>query len=154
MNTNKLWTKFLMAGTLLALLFTAGCGLEYDIKGPAERALAEQTLTEQGSVVMTVLQGGDFQAVHEVLSSEAQQALDNATRMVGGWVDLEGLIMQQAPALAAWKFEDARVFTKNGTIRGNLDGRVEYVDGKSGKVQLELEQEEGTWKLRSFSLEQ
>ena len=28
MNTNKIWMRLLMAGTLLALLFTTACGME------------------------------------------------------------------------------------------------------------------------------
>jgi len=138
-----------MAGTLLALLFTAACGTENAIEGPTDQALAEQ-----GNAIMTRLKDEDFQAVYDMLSLEAQQALDKAKMMVGSTVDLESLIMQNASAIATWKFDRARIFTKNGAIRGNLDGSVAYADGKSGKVSLELEQQDGTWKLRSFSLEQ
>ena len=150
MNTNKLWTKLLMAGTLLALLFTAACGIENAIKGSAEEALAEQ-----GDVVMTVLKDGDLQALRDLLSREAQQMLDNATyRVRVSGVDLETLIEQNAPKIATWTFDRARIFTKDGAIRGKLDGKVEYADGKSGTVRMELEQQDGTWKLHSFSLEQ
>ena len=46
------------------------------------------------------------------------------------------------------------MITKDGSIRGILDGRVEYVDGTSGKVHLEFDQEVGTWKVRNSSMEQ
>jgi hypothetical protein len=149
MNTNKLLMKLLMASTLLALLFTTACGLEIAIKGPSEQALVKQ-----GDVIMTVLKTGDFQAVHEVLSLEADRALNIAIGIVGNVVDLESEIMQNAPAIDTWKFDRAYLFTKNGSIRGILEGRVDYVGGRSGKVRLELEMQDGTWKLRSFSLEQ
>jgi len=83
MNTKYLWMRLLMASTLLMLLFTTACSIQSDIKGPAEEALAEQ-----GDVIMTILQAGDFQAVQDVLSLEAQQALNMATGLVGDWVDL------------------------------------------------------------------
>jgi hypothetical protein len=151
MNANKIWMKLLMSSMLLALLFTAACGMKNDIKGPAEQALAEQ-----GNAIMTCLQGGEFQAVYDMLSLDAQQAWDKAirTRWVSSTVYLESLVMQDASLIAVWNFDSARVFTENGTLRGALDGRVDYVDGKSGELRLELEQENGTWKLRSFSLEQ
>jgi hypothetical protein len=149
MNTNKIWMKLLMAGTLLALLFATACGVDNDIKGPAEEALAEQ-----GDVIMTVLKGRDLQAVRDVLSRETQQMLDKAIYVVGGVVGLESLIEQNAPAIATWKFDRARIFTKDGAIRGKLDGRVEYLDGKFGDVHMELEQQDGAWKLCGWTLEQ
>jgi hypothetical protein len=149
MNTNKLWTKLLMAGTLLALLLTASCGMENAIKGPAEEDLAEQ-----GDVVMTVLKDGDLQAVRDLLSREAQQMLDKATHMAGRVVDVESIIEQNKPEIATWTFDRARIFTKDGAIRGKLDGKVEYADGKSGTVRMELEQQDGTWKLCGWTLEQ
>jgi hypothetical protein len=97
---------------------------------------------------------GDFRAVYEVLSPYAQEAVDAATRLAGGWVDVDSLIMQALAPIASWKFEEARIFSKGGSLRGTLEGTVEYTDGKPGKVHLELEQVEGTWKLRSCSLEQ
>ena len=147
MNTKYMWMRLLLVSTLLALLFTNACSLQSDINGPAEEALAEQ-----GDVIMTILQAGDFQAVRDVLSLEAQRALDISTSLVGSWVDLESLIMQNAPRITKWDFDNARIFTKHGAIRGILEGRAEYVDGKSSKLSMELEQQNGTWKLRNFSL--
>lgn len=149
MNINTLWMRLLMASTLLVLLFTAACGTEGAIKGAAEEALVEQ-----GDVVMNVLKAGDLQAVRNVLSRETQQMLDKATYLVSGVIDLESLIKQNAPQIATWKFNQARIITKDGAIRGKLDGRVDYVGGKSGDVHLELEQQDGTWKLCGWSLEQ
>jgi len=149
MNTKYLWMRLLLVSTLLALLFTTACSMQSNINGPAEEALAEQ-----GDVIMTILQAGDFQAVHDVMSLEAQRALDISTALVGNWVDLESLIMQNAPRITEWDFDSARIFTNNGAIRGILEGRVDYVDGKSSKLRMELEQQNGTWKVRNFSLDQ
>ena len=148
MNTNKIWTRLLMASALLALLLTTACSQEKTIKDPAEQALSEQ-----GSIILSVLHGGDSQAVHGIMSIEAQAAMDKANRLAGGWVDVEEVIMQAAASLAGWKFEDARIFVKGGSIRGTLDGTVKYINGKPGKVHMELEQEAGAWKLRNINLE-
>jgi len=147
MNTNKIWTKFLMAGILLGLLFTTACGWEINIKSPEEQALAEH-----GDAIMTVLQAGDLQAIDEVLSLEAQQMLDKAMNLAGGVVNVEKLVEENAPEIATWEFDRARIFTKDGALRGKLDGRVEFVDGKSCEMHLELEQQDGTWKLCGWTL--
>jgi len=138
-----------MASTLLALLFTTACSIQSDIKGPAEEALAEQ-----GDVIMTILQTGDFQAVQDVLSLQAQRVLNIATGLVGDWVDLESLIIQYAPTINDWDFDSVHIFTKDGAIRGVREGKVDYADGKHGKVCMELEMQNGSWKLRNFSLDQ
>ena len=149
MNTNKFLMKLLMASMLLALLFTTACGVENAIKGPAEEALVER-----GDAIMAVLQTGDLQAVREVLSRKTLQMLDTATYLASGVVDLERLIEQIDTKIATWKFDRARIFTKHGAIRGNLEGRVDYVDGTSGKVNIELEQQDGTWKLCGWTFNQ
>jgi len=148
MNTNKLWMRLLMAGTLLALLFTAACSADNDIKGPEEQALAEQ-----GDVVMTVLKDGDLQAIYEELSRETQQLLNGAIDLASGVVDVERLIEQNAPKIATWEFDRARIYSKDGATRGKLDGKAEYVDGTTGHVHLELAQQGGDWKLSGWTLE-
>ncbi|HEX9091948.1 MAG TPA: hypothetical protein VF831_10685 [Anaerolineales bacterium] len=149
MNTKNLWMRLLMASTLLALLFTTACSIQSDFKGPAEEAL-----TKQGDVIMTILQSGDFQAVKDVFSLEAQRALNIATGLVGDWVDLESLIMQYAPTISDWDFDSVHIFTEGGAIRGVLEGKVNYAEGKHGKVHMELELQNGSWKLHNFSLDQ
>ena len=153
MNTNKIWMRSLMASVLLALLFTTACGMEIAmvnaIEGPAEQALAEQ-----GDAYMNCLKEGDFQAVYEMMSLESQRVLDKPLRIARSVVDLDSIIKSAGSPIVAWKFDGARIFTKNEVIRGTLNGRVEYVDGTSGKVHLEFEQQDGIWKLRSSSLEQ
>jgi len=148
MNTNKIWMRLLMAGTLLALLFTTACGME-DVMVNAIEGPAEQALAEQGDAYMNFLKAGDFQAVYEMMSLESQQVLDKPLRIARSVVDLDSIIKSAGSVMAAWKFDGARIFTKNGVIRGTLKGRVEYVDGTSGKVTLGFEVQDDAWKVRS-----
>jgi hypothetical protein len=149
MNTNKFWMRLLMASTVLALLLTTACGRETAIKGPAEQALAEQ-----GDALMTYLKAGDFQAVYEMMSSDAQRDLDMAISSVGSLVDVKSIIKDVGSQIAKWTFEKARIVTINGTSKGTLIGRVVYLNGKSGKVRLEFEEQDGTWKVGSSSFTQ
>ena len=146
MNTNKIWMRLLMAGTLLVLLFTTACGMEKAINGPAEQALAEQ-----GDALMTCLKAGDFQAVYEMMSSDAQRDLDMAISSAGSVVDVKSIIKDVGSQIARWNFEKARIVTINGTSRGTLIGKVVYLNGKSGKVRLEFEEQGGTWKVEGSS---
>jgi len=148
MNTNKLWARLLMACTLLGLLFTAACGRENVINGPEEQALVEQ-----GDAMMAVIKAGDLQAVRDVLSREDQQLLNRAIDLASGVVDVERLIEQNAPKIATWEFDRARIYSKDGATRGKLDGKAEYVDGTTGHVHLELAQQGGDWKLSGWTLE-
>ena len=148
MNTKKLWMKFLMAGALLALLFTTGCGMEKAIEGPVD-----QTLREQGDAYMTRLKDGDFEATYEMMSSEAQRVLDYSIGITRGVVDLDSIIKDVGSQIVSWEFERGRVFTQNGVPMGALEGRVETVYGMSGKVRLEFEQQGGAWKVRSSNWE-
>ena len=148
MNTKKLWMKFLMAGALLALLFTTGCGMEKAIEGPVDQALAEQ-----GDAYMTSLKDGDFKATYEMMSSEAQRVLDYSIGITRGVVDLDSIIKDVGSQIVSWEFERGRIFTQNGVTRGALEGRVETVSGISGKVRLEFEQQGDAWKVRSSNWE-
>ena len=148
MNAHKLWTKFLMVSTLLVLLFTAGCGMGKAIEGPVDQGLAEQ-----GNALMTQLKAGDFQATYEMMSPDAQRALDIPLHIARGVVDLDSIIKDMGSPIVTWEFERSRIFTKSGVTRGALEGRVEYIDGTSGRVHLEFEQQDHAWKLRSSSLE-
>ena len=148
MNTKNLWMKFLMAGALLALLFTTGCGMEKAIEGPVDQALAEQ-----GDAYMTSLKHGDFQATYEMMSSDAQRILDYSIGITRGVVDLDSIIKDVGSQIVSWEFERGRTFTQNGVPRGTLEGRVETVYGMSGKVHLEFEQQDGAWKVRSSNWE-
>ena len=153
MNTNKIWMRLLMASTLLALLFTTACGMD-DVMVNAIEGPAEQALAEQGDAYINCLTEGDFQAVYEMMSLESQQVLDKPLRIARSVVDLDSIIKSAGSPIVTWKFDGARIVTKNEVIRGTLNGRVEYVDGTSGKVHLEFEEQDGTWKVRSSSLEQ
>jgi len=62
--------------------------------------------------------------------------------------------MQYAPTITDWDFDNVQILTEDGVIRGVLEGKVDYADGKHGKIHMELELQNGSWKLRNFSLDQ
>lgn len=147
MSTNKFWMRLLMASMLLALLLTTACGRETAIKGPAEQALAEQ-----GDAFMTCLKAGDFEGVYGMMSSDAQRDLDMAISSVGSVVDLKDIIKDVGSQIVRWTFEKADIATINGTSRATLTGKVVYINLTSGKVRLEFEEQDGTWKLESTNI--
>jgi len=147
MKTNKLMMRFLTACTLLVLLFTAACGMENTIQSPDGMALAKQ-----GNAFMNCLKDIDYDAVYDMLTPSSQQLLDWAEKMASGIVDVERLIRENVPILVEWSFDSAKIFTENGSTKGILDGVVDYLGGKRGKVHLEFEQLNGTWKVRGWTL--
>jgi hypothetical protein len=147
MNTYKIWTKLLMASTLLGLLFTAACGFGSAIDSPEEKALAGQ-----GDAMMTVIMAGDLQAIYGVMSFESQQMVENATSMASGIVNVERLVAENAPKITTWEFDRARIYTEDSATWGRLDGKVEYVDGESGVVHMNLVKQDGPWKLSGWTI--
>ena len=149
MKTNKLLMRFLTASTLLVLLFAAACGAGNAIQSPDGMALAEQ-----GNIFMTYLKDINYDAVFDMLTPNTQQVLTRAMNMAAGIVDVESIIRENAPILVKWKFGSAKIFIENGSKRGILDGVVEYPGGKRGTMHLEFEQQNGTWKVRGYTLEE
>ena len=149
MNTNQGWKMLWMAGLLLALLASAGCGSRIEITSPAGQAMAAD-----GNEIMVCLKDGDFRDVCGLWSTEAKRELAKAIQLAGNVVDVDSLIEQYAPQIASWSFESAQVTTEPDGLHGSLDGQVTFADGRSGKLRLELEQEGDTWKLRGFTFDQ
>jgi hypothetical protein len=148
MNTNKLWMRFLMAITLLAMLFTAACSTDEAIDGAAK-----QELIDQGNAFLTCFKNEDFQAAYGMMSRESQLGLDIGQKLAGNVVDLEDVIMEAMAPVANWTFDSAKVVARIGPDRGILDGSVVFVNGKRGPVRLEFELQDGAWKVRNFNLE-
>ena len=148
MNTNKSWMTLLMAAALLTLLLATACTAKNEIQGPAGRDLAEQ-----GNAYMTCLKHGDLGCAYELMSPFAQHQMDRATRVAEGVVNLESVLKTYGPRISEWTFDRAQFSTRGGTTIGSLEGKVQYMNGESGKVSLEFEKDGGTWKARSSSLE-
>jgi hypothetical protein len=149
MNTNKLWMRFLMASTLLALLFSTAC-----VPDKAITSAAEQALIEKGDAFLTCFKEEDFQAAYGMMSRESQLGLDIGQKLAGNLVDLEDVIMKVMSPVAYWNFDSAKVVARIGPDRGILDGSVIYANGKRSPVHLEFMQQDGAWKVRNFNLEQ
>ena len=147
MNTNKLMNKLLMVATLLSLLLCAACASKNEIQ-----STDGQALIKQGNAYMTCLKEGDWECAYELMSLFAQHELDDAERMAGGVVNLDTVIKTYMPKISEWTFDRAQFSTRDGTTIGYLKGKVEYADGKRGKVSLEFEQDGETWKVRASEL--
>jgi len=147
MNTDKLLTKLLMAATLLALLFSAACASHNEI-----HSSEGQALIQQGNAYMTCLQDGDWECASELLSPSSKHLVDDAERMARGVVNLDSVIEAYGPQISEWSFDRAQFSTRGGTSIGLLKGQVEYADGDHGKMSLEFEKDDQTWKVSSTNL--
>jgi len=148
MNTDKLWIKLLMAATLMTLLLATACAGKNEI-GSAEG----QELVEQGNAYMTCLKAYDLGCEYELMSPVAQGWMDVAERATQGVLDLESVLRTYGPKISEWTFDRAQFSTRDGRTIGSLEGKVQYVDGKRGKVSLEFERSDGAWKVRASDLE-
>ena len=135
MTGNKQWMRFLIVSALLALLFASGCGA----------VDAGKDLADQGNAFMTALKEGNFQAAYDQMTPELQQE-------IGGVADLQSMIVDNAATPSDWSFSGVNMSTEEGVNTGTLDGSVDYADGKTGTVNLEYVQQDGAWKMLSFSL--
>ena len=135
MTGNKQWMRFLLVSALLALLFASGCGA----------VDAGKDLADQGNAFMTALKDGDFQAAYDQMTPELQQEIGSVT-------DLQNMIVDNAATPTKWSLSSVNMSTEEGLNKGTLEGSVDYADGKSGTVNLEYVQQDGAWKMLSFSL--
>ena len=148
MNAKKVWVRLLVAVMLLALMFATACETKSAIND-ADR----QALMEQADTFMTYFQGGDYQAMYGMMTTESQRLLDNAKEMAGGYVNVEAIIADVTSAIVKWDFEKARITTEIGLCKTIMVGAVEFNDGTVGKVRLGFRQQDGTWKVCNSSLE-
>ena len=147
MNTDKLRIKLLMAATLMTLLLTAACAGKNEI-----RSTDGQALVEQGNAYMTCLKAYDLGCAYALMSPFAQRLEDMAASLAEGVVDLDTVLKTYGPKVSEWTFERARFSTRDGKTIGSLEGKVQYADGKRGKVSLDFERSDGTWKVRASDL--
>jgi len=151
MNTNKLMNKLLMAATLLALLLSAACAGKNEIQ-----SAEGQALVEQGEAYMTRMKESDFNCAYALISPSEQKQVDQAVKLASEVVDLESLFESlfktSGLAIAGWTFDRAQFSTRDGKTIGSLEGKVEFADGKRGKVSLDFERSDGIWKVRASDL--
>ena len=147
MNTSKFLKKLMMAATLLALFFSTACAGKNEIQ-----STDGQALVKQGYAYMTCLKDSDFGCAYALMSPYAQRLEDMAANLAEGVVDLDAVLKTYAPRISEWTFDRARFSTRGGTTIGSLEGMVQYADGKRGKVSLDFERSDGTWKVRASEL--
>ncbi len=149
MNTKKFLMRFLKAVMLLALLTATACSTKSTIND-ADR----QALIEQANAFMAKLQGGDYQAMYAMMTTETQKILDTAKGFAGGFVNVEDVIVNATSNIAKWSLDGERVMTEWQTGQTIVTGTVEYRDGTRGTVRLGFKKQDGAWKVASSSLEQ
>ena len=147
MSTDKSWKKLLMAAALLALLLATACGGKNEIQ-----SAEGQALVEQGNAYMTCLEASDFGCAYALMSPFAQRLEDMAAKLAEGVVELDTVLKTYGPRVAEWTFDRARFSTRDGKTIGSLEGKVQYADGKRGKVSLDFERSDGAWKVRASDL--
>jgi len=147
MNTNKFMKKLLIVATLLALLFSAACAGKNEIHGTDGQALVVQ-----GNAYMTCLKDSEWRCAYALMSPFAQRLEDMAASLAEGVVDLDTVLKTYSPRVSEWTFDRAQFSTRDGKTIGSLEGKVEYADGKRGKVSLDFERSDGTWKVRASDL--
>ena len=147
MNTNKFLIKLLMASMLLALLFTTACAGKNDIQ-----STDGQALVTQGNAYMTCLKDSDYWCAYALMSPFAQRLEDIAVSLAEGVVDMDTVLETYGPRISEWTFDRARFSTRDGKTIGSLEGKVQYADGKRGKLSLDFERSDGTWKVRSSDM--
>jgi hypothetical protein len=147
MNTNKLLKKLLIVATLLALLFSAACAGKNEIQ-----STDGQALVVQGNAYMTCLEDSDWSCAYALMSPFAQRLQDKAASLAEGVINLDTVLETFGPRVSGWTFDRAEFSTRNGKTIGSLEGKVEYADGKRGKVSLDFERSDGIWKVRASEL--
>jgi len=147
MNTDKLWMKLLMAATLMTLLFATACAGKNEIQ-----STDGQALVEQGNAYMTCLKASDLGCAYALMSPFAQRLEDIAASLAEGVVDLDTVLKTYGPRVSEWTFDRAQFSTRDGKTIASLEGKVQYADGKRGKVSLDFERSDGTWKVRASDL--
>jgi hypothetical protein len=147
MNTNKFLMKLWMASMLLALLFTTACAGKNEIQ-----STDGQALVKQGNDYMTCLKDSDFWCAYALMSPFAQRLEDMAASLAESVVDMDTVLKTYGPRISEWTFDRARFSTRDGKTIGSLEGKVQYADGKRGKVSLDFERSDGTWKVRASDL--
>ena len=148
MNTNMILKRFLMAAMLLALLAAAACSAKSNISDTDRQALREQA-----NAFMTEFQDTDYQAIYDMMTSEAQKALDTAKGLGGGLVNVEDVITGVTSTIAKWDCDNAKITPGKHSGQGTITITVEYLDGTSGTVRLGYNKLGGIWKVSSSSVE-
>ncbi len=133
---------------LLALLVATACSTKSNISD-ADR----QALMEQADAFMTEFQGGDYQAMYDMMTTDAQKDLDKAKELGGGFINVEDVIIGVTSTIAKWDFDGAKITPGKHSGQGQITITVEYLDGTSGTVRLGFNKLGGVWKVSSSSFE-
>jgi hypothetical protein len=148
MNAKRFLMRLLVAMMLLALLVATACSTKSNISDTDRQALMEQA-----NAFMTEFQNGDYQAMYDMMTTDAQKDLDKAKELGGGFINVEDVITGVTSTIAKWDFDNAKIAPGKHSGQGQITITVEYLDGTSGTVRLGFNKLGGVWKVSSSSLE-
>lgn len=127
--------KLLITTILLALTLTACGAIE-----------AAQAFTKTGNDFMSALRDGEYDTAYALMHPDLQQEVGTVT-------DLQGMMEDNAAQPKDWSFSSVNATTNADQVTtATMEGSVNYQDGKSGVVTLELVQDGETWTIISFNL--
>jgi hypothetical protein len=127
--------KILIVFVLLALTLS-GCGA----------LKTAQAFTKVGNEFMTTLRDGNYETAYSMLHPNLQAEIGTAADLQKGCED-------NAAQPKDWSFSSINTNTDaNKVTTATMEGSVNYQDGKTGTVSLELAKDGEAWKIISFSL--
>ncbi len=127
--------KLFIAAVLLSLALN-GCGV-------IETA---QAFTKVGNDFMTALCDGNYDAAYALMHPGLQREMGTAA-------DLQKMMEDNAAQPKDWSFSSVNATTDADKVTtAKMEGSVNYQDGKSGVVTLELVQDGEAWTIISFNL--
>ena len=127
--------KLLVTMIVLSLTLTA-CGA----------ISAAQAFTKTGNDFMTALRDGNYDTAYALMHPGLQQEMGTAA-------DLQKMMEDNAAQPKDWSFSSVNATTDADKVTtAKMEGSVNYQDGKSGVVTLELVQDGDTWMVISFNL--
>ena len=148
MNAIRFLIRVLVSMMIMALLVATACSMKSNIS-----ETDRQALIEQADAFMTEFQDGDYQAMYDMMTTDAQKDLDKAQELGGGFINVEDVITGVTSTIAKWDFDNAKITPGKHPGQGQITITVEYLDGTSGTVRLGFNKLGGVWKVSSSSLE-
>jgi hypothetical protein len=127
--------KLLITAIVLSLVLSACGAIE-----------AAQAFTQVGNNFMTALKDGNYETAYALFHPNLQLE-------VGTAADLQNMIESNAAQPEDWSFSSVNATTDADKVTtATMEGSVNYQDGKTGVVTLELVQDGDAWTIISFNL--
>ena len=127
--------KLFITAVLLSLALSACGALE-----------TAQAFTKVGNDFMTALRDGSYDTAYSLMHPQLQAE-------VGAVENLQAMMDDNAAQPKDWSFSSVNATTDADKVTtATLEGTVNYQDGKTGTVSLQLVQDGDVWTIISFNL--